>query len=112
MPSVFGRFIHSAVIWPKEGIDVYGRPSWGMPFVITCRWEQRTTVFVDQGGQQARAANRVYVDRVLSMGDFIVKGDDLDLSEYPEPNPDAAEIKEFRAIENVAGDKVEYRVLV
>lgn len=104
--------IHKASVWQKEGLDIYGRPSWGMPFVIDCRWENKITIYIDQGGQQARASHRVYVDRPLSVGDFIVKGDSLDLSEYPEPNPDAAEVKEFRAIENVAGDKVEYRVLV
>lgn len=90
---------------------MYGRPSWSPPVVVNCRWEDVSNTFTDGGGQQQRSRSRIYVDRRLAVGDFIAKGVFTDVDPY-EPDESAKEIRDFREISNVLGDRTEYRVLI
>lgn len=100
------QFIHKATVWTATGFDIDANPSWSVPTVIDCRWQDVNRMYMTAAGEQAISKSIVYTDRALSVGDYLFKGESAASSP---PNQVAHEIKAFRTIENVLGTSVEYR---
>lgn len=63
-----------AVYFPRMGVDAHGKPTWGIPVEITCRWEQRTEEVIDKDGVRNTSQAHVYTSQGLAVGGFLVPG--------------------------------------
>jgi hypothetical protein len=64
----------SATVWTATP-DGFGGFSFTAPVEILCRWEERMEEFIDRTSQQVvSSAARVFVDRDLSVNDWIFQG--------------------------------------
>lgn len=70
-----------AVYWPPLGVDRNGKPTYGTPIQIKCRWDDRNELMTGPDGEQFVTKSQVMVDRVLK-----IKGR-LMLGELPDPVP-------------------------
>lgn len=71
-----------AVYFPRAGVDAHGKPAWGIPVEISCRWEQRTEEVVDVDGVRNTSQAHVYTSQNLVVGGYLVQGT---LSTLPNP---------------------------
>lgn len=85
-----------AVWWQRKAPDRYGKYSFGSPVEIDCRWDDTTEDFVNMQGETEGSRAVVYVDRVLSIGDRLKRGEmESDTPVDPLTIPDAFAIKRF-----------------
>jgi len=80
-----------AVWWQRGSPDTYGEFAFAAPVEIKCRWEDTSQEIVDMKGQTITSRSLVYVDRVLAVGDKLLRGE-LDSNSSIE---DAFEIQKF-----------------
>ena len=69
----------TAVYWPLKGdesgqtdYDANGRPQWGTPYEIKCRWEDVSTEIILDDGTQTLARSMIYPDRDLRIGGVLL----------------------------------------
>jgi len=101
--------IHTAVWWERGDPDGYGDFDWEDPVEVDCRWVQSNDLFTDSLGEEKRCTARVYLDRDVTVGDFLKLGDLDDItsaSGYP-PNKDGAyQVQRFDKIPDLAGGEI------
>ncbi len=68
-----------AVLWQAIGKDRFGQLTYNTATEIDCRWEDKTQTFIDAEGQEATSSAIVYVDRELTPGDLLWKGEQSNL---------------------------------
>ena len=65
-----------AVLWTRSAEpNKFGKFTYDEPIEIRCRWEDVAKEFRDTKGQTVMSMSIVYVDRVLSVGDMLRKGE-------------------------------------
>ena len=96
-----------AVYWPPDTLDEFGRPSWGTPEEISCRWEDVTEEFIDPNGDRQISKSKLIVDRDLLIKGLLKLGE-LDSTvdqDDPKDNEDVWEIRLFSKIPDFKGRK-------
>lgn len=102
------RYIHQATAWERDGVDAIGRPKWKEPVVTDCRWEDTERVFTGPDGRQERSRSVIYHDKSLGNGWKIKKG----VHTNTEPPDDAYEIRSYREMPDLFGNRVEKRSIL
>ncbi len=91
-----------AVYWQRTAPDHYGTFGYAAPVEIACRWEDKIGEFRNDMGEKHASIANVYVDRVMSIGDKLMRGElESDTSEDPREEPDAYEIQAFEQIPDI-----------
>jgi hypothetical protein len=50
----------SAAYWAPSGIDGYGQATYAAPVLVSCRWETRQELYINEAGESLTSANVVY----------------------------------------------------
>lgn len=99
----------TAVYWKRTTPDHYANFSYAEPVEITCRWEDVT---LEVRGDEVEATNfssRVYVDRVMNLGDVLMLGAlESDTPEDPKGLESAKAIQRFEALPNLKNRETLY----
>lgn len=84
-----------AVYWPANGVDEFGKPTWGSPEAIRCRWDDKQETFVNANGDEEVSRARVMVDRDIAAKSVLFLGtlDDVTDVENPKENEGAWEVR-------------------
>lgn len=92
----------TAIYWARTTIDVYGQYSYEAPVQIDCRWDEVQDKFITPEGNEEVSKAVVYVDRDMSVGDYLKLGT-LDSATVPNPlnDEDAFGIQNFSKISNL-----------
>lgn len=64
-----------AVWWQRGEPNTYGEFAFADPVEVKCRWEDVSQEFLDPRGQTRTSRSVVYVDRVMSVGDKLLRGE-------------------------------------
>lgn len=64
----------SAVYWPPVGIDPYGKPMFGAPIQITCRWEESNDEVLSADGEKTLSRARVFVGQDVQVRGMLFEG--------------------------------------
>lgn len=64
-----------AVYWPPAKADNFGRPAYGAPVDVKCRWDDVAENFIDpKSGTVAVSNSKVYVDRDVALDGWLWLG--------------------------------------
>ena len=63
-----------ATYWAKGARDSSGDTTFAAAKAITVRWEERSVVFTNAAGEEARADSMVFVKEDMEEGDFLFLG--------------------------------------
>lgn len=102
------RYIDKATAWKRDGVDPIGNPLWDGPIVTDCRWEDVQRVFTTADGRQERSRSVIYHDKSLGEGWKIKRGEHTETT----PPDDAYEIRNYREMPDLFGERVEKRSIL
>lgn len=93
----------TAVWWERSTLpDAYGKYTYAAPLQIECRWDDSAVEYRNQQGQAVLSSATVYVDRVMKIGDMLMRGDwESDTADDPTDEPTAFEIQRFDQNPNI-----------
>ena len=100
------------VHWARTGTNSYGRPIWGDPEELVCRWSDITQKFMDLKGEERISNAIVYVSGV-SVGDVLLLGTLTDSglnTTEPFKNGGAWKVERVDAIPNLRATETLYKV--
>jgi len=60
--------------WRKTGTDGFGNVTFAPPVPLPCRWEDSSRLITNAEGQQIPSRSRVWLDRDISIGDWLYLG--------------------------------------
>jgi hypothetical protein len=89
-----------AVYWPATSIDSQNRVVLGTPVQIDCRWEEKSTEFIDIDGQPTVSSVVVYVDRDVTLRGYLWLGLLASAPTDPRVVSSGREIRSFEKIPN------------
>ena len=90
-----------AVYWsPSAGNDDFGKPIWGDPEEIICRWEDINIQYLDLKGEVKVSNAVVWINVDLELNGVLWKGKLIDIISLDDPygNPGARTINKFNSI--------------
>lgn len=75
------------VYWVAGGDDRHGNPSWSTGVNLTCRWQERAELFVNENGEEEMASAVVYLDGAdtVALDGRMYLGDVADLASSADP---------------------------
>lgn len=77
--------VDRAIYWQKIGVTDEGESLFAAPVVIACRWDQvNTSVTTEDIRDTETSTNDVLPDRVLTIGGFLMLGNESDLNALTE----------------------------
>jgi hypothetical protein len=91
----------TAVWWANPVLDGFGGRTFDHGVDIRCRWEQKQELFVDAQGQRVLSRAVAYVDRDLSVHDYLYLGTLEDLVTVGIQPFEVAEAFEVRAFKKI-----------
>lgn len=97
----------TAVYWPPAELDEFGKPTWGDPEEISCRWDDDQEEFIDTNGDRQMSMAQLIVDRDLELQGVIFQGTISDLTDPNDPkkNEGAWEIRKVMKTPDFKGKK-------
>lgn len=105
---------HRAVWFKSSGISQNGQETFDGPVEIRCRWDDVAETYTLPDGNEAVSKSIVYVDRVMSVNDILVRGpltEDIDKSD-PLNNKMVSRIRQFSQIDNLRATKTLYTAML
>lgn len=105
----------TAVYWPPgsestagRDYDDYGRPLYGDPVEIDCRWVDVNEEFVGPTGDRLSTQSIVYTDRDVGLRGVLMLGELTDITDADNPknNLNAWEIRRFDKTPNLRNTEV------
>lgn len=108
MSWITAKLHQKATYWAPSGNDGFGNATFSAPSTINCRWEERTDLFIDAAGKEARSHARVYVDTDVEINGYLYLG----ISSSTAPEAAAHLIKDFRKIPDLNAINYERRVML
>jgi hypothetical protein len=102
--SIITKMLAQVAVWWSAGPpDSYGKPTYGEPVEINCRWEDAQEEFINANGELATSRSKVYVDRDVKAGDVLSLGTlDSGVDEdNPKQNKNAWEVRNFSKMPNM-----------
>ncbi len=100
----------TCIHWPRTGTDGYGRPTFGTPSELDCRWSGKNEKFTSATGEELVSRAQVFVDGV-AVGDVLMLGS-LDGSvdqSNPLENEGAWEVKSYTSAPNLRNTVTYYK---
>lgn len=102
-----------AVYWAinsaSAAYDSWGQQIFVTPVEIECRWGDVIEEFIDMDGVRQLSQSKVYVDRDMELGGYLLLGALADLSSVemsaPKTNKNAWEIKRFDKLPTLKATK-------
>jgi hypothetical protein len=98
----------TAVWWARLAPDHCGAFVFADPVEIDCRWDDRQEEYRNTEGQILLSQAVVYVDREMTVGDKLKKGDLESNMDDPKTLDGAFEIKSFQQIPNLKATETLY----
>lgn len=93
-----------AVFWPRlVEASPDGKPQYGAPYEIRCRWEDKRQSFITAAGTEEVSNAVVYVDRPMVVGDRLWLGrlGEVTLPASPEKIEGCYEVRQFESVPNL-----------
>lgn len=92
----------TAVVWPTNGFDGNGQPTYNDPIEVNCRWEDKQEEFISKDLVRQLSVAIVYVDRDILVGSMIRLGQLTDLTDQsiPKNNTRTFEVRSFDSSPN------------
>ena len=109
----------TATYWAKPTSNGYALV-FGSPSVISCRWEDKQTLFLSIEGEQIAASSVVYTANAVAVGGFLILGNYSSTSTTTttesgatfKPPDDAQEILAVEKQISLKNDQTLYKVLL
>lgn len=89
-----------AVVWEKEGVDMYNRDTYGQPRQIRCRWEERYDQVKLDSGELVNTTARIMVSEKIPLESVIKLGT---LKDLETPLDDLHEVVMVRSVPSLDG---------
>jgi len=111
------HLLHVATVWDSNGSDGFNGFDYGTPYLIRCRWVDKTEAMYDDRGAEFVSKAVVYVDRDVGLDAFIAMGDHTGVAD---PNStgagqngiNAQRVRAIRATTNLRNSSKQRRVIV
>lgn len=111
MSILAGSLNQIATYWaPTSTKDRYGQLVLSAPVRIKVRWEDRSELFIDPDGNEARSVARIYCDRNLQEGGWLYLGSS-NIS-TPGSVSGAKVIRQVRRSPSISNDEFVYRAVL
>ncbi len=96
--------------WKKTGVDGFNEESYAAPVTLNARWEDRSSVVLNNLGVEVISMSRVYLAQDVTVDDYLMLG----LSTAPDPKKiDAANrVINFRKVPDLTATNFERRAFV
>jgi len=103
------RFLkQTATYWPViSDADQFGRPVYGDPVEIRCRWDETCEEFIDSRGSKQMSRAKIVTDTAVVAGGKLMLG-----TESYAVMDDAVEIKSANGVPDLYGNRVVWNVFV
>lgn len=103
------KYPQTITIWKQTGVDLRGNPSYTTPITTPCRYEKRTSIFINSEGRESRGVGVVYLpDDLASIGDFIFEGE----STEAKPSAGSLQVRSYEEISNLSGNRVQFKIIL
>jgi len=99
-----------AVLWPLVGVNDFGKPCFGNPEQVDCRWDDGEEEYVRRDGTKSVSTATMYPDRFIKRGSVVWLGllkDVIYLSD-PKKNESAAEVMGTKRYPNIKNTEILY----
>jgi hypothetical protein len=100
----------TATLWVLTGTNEFGEPSFAAPVPIPCRWEDRTSYIQDAEGNQVPSRSRVFLDRAVKTGDWMMLGTSAVAD--PQSVDSAYRVMDFRKVPSLDAQDFELMALL
>lgn len=89
------KLIHTATVWKNPVSDQFGGFTYASPALISCRWEDKAELFIDNTGRETVSKAVIWLDVSDSVeeGDMIILG-----NEKTKSNPYKTEARVIKSI--------------
>lgn len=104
------NLLQTATLWTRGSVDSYGDPTFAAPVSLLVRWEQKTELFINVRGEERRSNSIVFLDRDVSIGDFLFLG--TSTATDPTAVLEAQQVQDFRKIPSLNGMQYERRAIL
>jgi hypothetical protein len=104
MTIVSEAYNQEATYWAQSGIDGYGKRTFSAPVTISVRWEDRTDLVINMGGEKIPSKARVYVLQDMVVGDYLALGDYTSTAN-PEATAAALRIMQYVKSPSISGNE-------
>ncbi len=86
MKIIRKMLVHKCMYWSNPVPDGYGGYTFQPPIELKCRWEDINERFITDANTEDLSKSKVYVDRDLMVGGYLLEGlgEDIDLTGNPE----------------------------
>lgn len=112
MATAYIRNFNQVVTYWARGIsDGYGLLTYASPILIMCRWEDKRVLFRDVQARESVSEAIVYVDRQLSLGDYLAQDDQTAIASPINFNP-AREVRSLNMSPSLDGTEILYKVIL
>jgi hypothetical protein len=101
-----------AVYWPPTAEDKFGKPGFGSPQAIKCRWEDVNEEFISVDGTNAVSTAKVWIAIDLEVGGALWLGKLVDAGVLPADTDGAQIIRQFKKIPNKLATSFERKAFV
>lgn len=103
-PRIKKRLTTKSTVWVKTGHTGFGQGIFATPVTVPARWEKRYRRAISLGGVEVVLTSKIWIDRELAIGDFIVEG----IATSTSPTTNSQEIVDLKYIPSVDGKYMEY----
>jgi hypothetical protein len=100
----------TATYWGWSGGDGYGSRTFLAPVQIDCHWEDAQELFIDKDGRQVVSRAKVFVDRDLDMGGYLLLGASSEAD--PRSVSGAFEIRQLAKVAGMGDEPVYVRTAI
>lgn len=94
--------VSTAVYWAAPSLDEYGTRFYPTPEEIKVRWEDRTELVIERGGEKWTSSSQVYVLQDVDLDGYLYLGELLSLDPSGQDNPETvAQAKRIRRVDKI-----------
>ncbi len=109
--SVLTLFLRQEITyWKKTGVDGFNEESYAAPVTLKARWEDRSTVVLNNLGQEVISNSRVYLAQDVIVDDYLMLG--ISTATDPRKIDAANRVINFRKVPDLTATNFERRAFV
>lgn len=98
----------TAVHWPTTGKDGWGKLIFGTAVEISCRWDEKSELFLDSKGKEVLSNSVLHVDTDMIADDYVYLGTLASLSAAelldPQEEVNAFPVKAYKKTPGIKAD--------
>ena len=96
--------------WKKTGVDGYNEESYAAPVTLKARWEDRSSVVLNNFGVEVISMSRVYLAQDVIVDDYLMNG--ISTATDPRKINEAFRVLNFRKVPDLTATNFERRAFV